>query len=206
MSTNDNRQLYDDVHHCLQVLVNNLVEEIHERVSDLVLDGKIKISDFFERYGIENDSCDQHVFQSSYQSDIIKRVERKLSANGYRCRVTVTGKYIAYTTRVPHPWKPVILAVLAGMVAPLLVAPAAYRLRSLRKADVPDVPANVAASSSLETPYVWHPYGAPRVVEEKAENSERVPPVRVYQRPVYVTETKNNGPANGKKEGKSTRK
>ncbi len=88
-----------------------ITDEINEAVIDLVLDGKIALTGFFDRHGMVDDGCERHVFFSSYQKDILRRVERNLSGKGYTCRVTVSSSHakssghINYTTRVPHPMK-----------------------------------------------------------------------------------------------------
>lgn len=121
MTYSDNTQLYSDVEHCVEVLVDRITDEIAESVADLVLDGRIDLEAFFERHGMEHDSCDQHVFFSSYQRDIVRRVERGLRRKGYVCKLTVSERSIRYSTRVPHPLKKlvtwaglVILPLLAG--------------------------------------------------------------------------------------------
>lgn len=130
MAPNDSNQLYNDVAHCIDRLVDTISEEISVAVSDLVLDGKIGLCAFFERHGMMDDGCERHVFMSTYQQDILKRVEKKLARKGFNCRVNVTdsGKksLINYTTRVQHPMKK-FLKLSTFLIIPLLGTVAALK-------------------------------------------------------------------------------
>lgn len=182
MSTSDNKQLYEDVVHCLDVLVDNLTTEIDERVSDLVVDGRIKITDFFERFGVEPDGCEQHIFLSSYQKDILKRVESNLAAKGYVSRVTVSGKYVHYTTRIPHPWKRLAYVALA-LIVPMLSVPFAYRVRAvqLQRQEQEQQQQHAQVATSLMTEPLWVPI-VDREIKRTVAEPENVPVTVVTQR------------------------
>jgi hypothetical protein len=179
MTSSDNKQLYEDVAHCLDVLVENLTTEIEERVSDLIVDGRIKITDFFERFGVEPDGCEQHIFLSSYQKDILKRVEGNLATKGYVSRVTVSGKYVHYTTRIPHPWKRLAYVALALIVPMLSVPFAAYRVRAVQLQQQEQQHAPLV--TSLMTEPLWAPIVDQEVKHAVAE-PESIPVTVVTQR------------------------
>ena len=155
MSPTEHSQLYSDVTHCLDVLVDTIADEVLEGVNDLVLDGKIALARFFERHGMVDDGCDRHVFFSSYQRDIIKRVEKKVSRKGYVCRVKVLGNdssgSIQYSTRVPNPLKKKLTwSFLVSL--PILVTVAALQYATYIRTDI----------KSEVTGNIRHPYVQPQ--------------------------------------------
>ncbi len=149
MTPSDHSQLYSDITHCLEVLVDTISDEILEGVNDLVLDGDIALSDFFDRHGMVDDGCDRHVFFSSYQRDIIKRVEKKVGKKGYVCRVKVIGKgRIQYTTRIPHPLRSIVSWSLF-IIFPMLLTVAALQYTTYFRDNVP-------AARIVHEPYSRH--------------------------------------------------
>ena len=129
-------QLYKDVTECVSGLVEDLYNAIFERIATMMLDGNFTIASFLK----ENETDDEgeerkHIFYSTYQKDIIRRVRKKLNHKGYACKIVTNGTRIHYTTRIVSPFTRLAKLCLL-YVTPFLVAGALYQGMSMRTQDM----------------------------------------------------------------------
>lgn len=91
------KNLNDTLHHMVKDFSAVILDGI---ITKLDLDNCITVSYLFKQTGIEKDSFEYNLFYSTYQKEILRRIEEELYVRGYKCKIATESDRYGYTNKI----------------------------------------------------------------------------------------------------------
>ena len=110
--------LMSTVNCIMRDIAGNLAEFLISRFGEMKFNGHFAISSFLKEYGYSASTQEYNLFNSSYQKEILKKVDHILFVKGYNCSIVVEDRSITYNARIMNSKR--TLAAVGMLTLPVI--------------------------------------------------------------------------------------